>query len=74
MIKVTAENLTEDEIRKFYKQLDPDVDTEAVLRLHCSTALMPDNAMSAAAFPLAKSAARNRIADAINTRKSTKEI
>ena len=66
--EVTAETLTDEMIREFYLSLDPDVEGEGALMLICSTALMPDKAMSVAAFPMAKSAARRRIAAAINAR------
>lgn len=66
--KVTPKTLTDEKIRAFYASLDDDIEEEAVLRMTCSTALMPDNAMSAQAFPKAKAAARRRICDAINAR------
>lgn len=66
---VTPETLTDEMVRNFYDSLDPDVESEGALRLQCSTALMPENAMSAQAYPKAKAAARRRIADAINARR-----
>lgn len=71
MVHVTPENLTDEQIREFHDSLDLDVEGDGVLALHCSTALMPENAMSAQAFPAAKAAARRRVCEAINARSET---
>lgn len=65
---MTPETLTDAMVREFYDSLDPDVEDEAVLRILCSSALMPSYAMSVQAYPLAKTSARKRICDAINAR------
>lgn len=67
-MKVTPETITDERIRSFSDSLDVRIEDEAVLRFHCMTALMPDRAMSAAAYPLAKAAARRRVCAAINAR------
>lgn len=70
-MQVTADTITDEQVRELYALLDPDIESEAALRIHCSTALMPEHAMSAQAFPRARDAARRRCADAWNARHAT---